>query len=75
VSREKGEKEKDLCFFWLSLEVLLYSILLPNLVVEKMDLLEDGASNENLQEDDDLKEAEASLSLFKSRSKLKNSEI
>lgn len=41
---------------------------LPNLVVEMMDLLEDGAPNKNLQE------AEASLSIFNSRSKLNNSE-
>lgn len=55
---------KHLCYFLLSLEVPLHSVLYQKLVVEKMDLLEDGATNENLQEDDRV--AEASLSVFKS---------
>ena len=36
---------KHLCYFLLSLEVPLHSVLYQKLVVEKMDLLEDGAPN------------------------------
>jgi hypothetical protein len=65
---KKAKKGKALGFFRLSLKVLLHSIFYKILLWKKMDLLEDGATNEKLQEDD--REAEASLSVFKSRSEI-----
>ena len=69
---KKAKKGKALGFFRLSLEVLLHSIFYKILLWKKMDLHEDGATNEKLQEDERSfkRMTEASLSVFKSRSEI-----